>query len=581
MPLGIGKWIMGGVSNFAGSAITGGLNIYGESMVKSLGKTLSGKPSVAITLYNNGKFLGKYDIETFIYELDYFFETRKAFEGTAHMFYRTIIETYYYNLIRGLNGCKNVLISLNKVKSTPNLLDYKVRLMKNFNAVEKVCEEITQNEKFKIFKLDSIIENTRKFSEDIGAENKEAQNNAKNDVASYKALKAKGGGTFIDCVENIKNILKKSIENLKENNPETCAVYINLDNGEWDVHLETLGVTGVNIDGNANTVSVNEKDLLKRKINENNSKRSEKYVKNAISMDKLCVKMHDDLKEIYYEASPVCENMKLECSEKIKNKLKGLLDNAHLLVFGSAECLCSEYSNVSGLRNIRDAVAVCIKGLLKPLCKTKDSSHMSKDSVDILLAKRNYKIMKDIYIQLKRLKPLALKLYKDILKIEKEYKSKMDKIEKLIVECKGVKYRLVDKKVWEFYRNFDSKITQAENLEDLSNALNECIKRLKMINKFKKEILSGYIALEKSVEDFKRNRYLGGDPESFTELKRKIKNCDFKENVDFSDFEKSLNEAKKAVNEEVKNARKAAKNQKKQNRSNSARGNPQPSVPAQ
>lgn len=541
--------------------LVGAVGNGAQDMLKLVGEALIGRATVPIGVRAKYSFFGMIPVETFSSQLEHFKKTVLELDSTNTHLYKSVVESNYPNIRRGLDECKKVISSLHEIEISDGIELYKANLMKIFDAIKKVCDKIMKTEEFEEFKLESI----KKFIEGSieKTSNKAIKDKLGEIAAGFGSLVEQGFGTFMDYIKVMYDLLEKSYDNLQKNNEKECVIYFY--NGKWNIIFEKLGINKICINEDSSTGYItNMEHLLREKINNNNKTQAKKYGKCVTEKFKSCVEIHDDIKKLYYKVLRLYENLRLECLKITKDELKKVLDDAHLLVFGSVKCWCGEYSNVEDGANILDKNVVYASASMEPFRKFENSSHVSGEYVDTTVARKCWISIKDLFELIKPLKPKALKWYKEAIKIEKEYKNKMGKIEKLIVKCKGVRYRLVDKKVWEFYRNFDSKITQAENLGDLTNALNECIERLETINKFKKEILSKYMALEKRVNKLKLEGNIGEDKfKNFNKLKEELEKLNLREDINFSNFKKSLNEAEKEVKKLEQLCKKQAKQREK------------------
>lgn len=551
------------IFGWLGSLLSGATGAALPDVLKDLGKLLVGKSKVIINLKVNSDFLGRNEIETFIEMLEHFYSTRSNLENGNAIFYKSFVESGYPDMRKVLYSCRNILDSLNGIKTTPELLELKTELVRMFETIKKVCNNVKDKRGFEEFKIKSMIESMEDSINKV--ENEDSKEELRKYLNEFKASQSSGCGTFADYVINLIEILDKSIANLIDNKENECVIYINVDNGKWHVNYDRLGINKVVIDKNSDKGYYDRESLLIDMINENNRKKSKEYIKKAIKMYNLSVEIHDYIKKLFYIVHGLYKMLGLQCVKETMDTLKKLLNGDHAWIYGASECRCSKYSNISGLRNDADAAMdKYIEGLLEQLCELKNNVYVPKESVDILAAKKYSEIIEDIYLQIKASKPLALKSYKIAIKIEKEYKSKMGKVEKLQFKYKNIGHSLVDKKVREFYINFDSKITEVENLGDFTNALNECIERLEKVNKFKKEILSKYMALEKRVNKLKSEGNIGEDKfKNFNKLKEELEKLNLREDINFSNFKKSLNEAEKEVKKLEQLCKKQAKQRKK------------------
>lgn len=545
----ITEWLASLFSGVTGSAL--------PDVLKQLGMNLVGKSKVIINLKVNSDFLGRNEIETFIETLEHFYSTRSNLENGNAMFYKSFVESDYPYMRKVLYSCRKILDSLNDIKTTPELLELKIKLIKMFEAIEKVCNNVKGKRGFEEFKIKSMI----KFMEDSINEVKDED--SKKELRKYlnglETLQSTGCGTFSDYVINLIDILDKSIANLRDNKENECVIYINVDNGKWHVDYDRLGINKVVIDKNSDKGYYDRESLLVGTINENNRRKSKEYIEKAIKMYNQGVEIHDYIKKLFFIVRGLYKMLGLQCVKESMDTLKKLLNGDHAWIYGASECRCSKYSNISGLRNDADAAMdKYIEGLLEQLCELKNNVYVPKEFVDILAAKKYSEIIEDIYLQIKASKPLALKSYKIALKIEKTHGSQMKKIEKLAERCSDIVHKDTAEKIYKNSIKSSKKLRQVKTLEEYISVSNEYIDCLKRADDFKRKILSKFTALEKRVNKLKSEGNIDETKiKKYIELENKIKEQDFSKDINLSDCKKLLNKADK----EVKNLEQLCKKQ--------------------
>lgn len=593
-----------------GEYISGILNAYSSFWVGAIlgevGKSLSQGQIGFHNLNGGNDFLGSSEIGTDINLLEKFYDSRNTFgkQGDIEVQnvarYKSIIEMYYGTLKNALKLLESNINSITKVKTITDLRDYKIKMMKGLKSLIKECNNVIGTAGFDSFRIEHITEFIQKLRDkepqalkDLGLEkfgeeyklegiNIQLTQETQKNLAKLKIFQLRGCGTFADFVVYLKETAEKSYKNLERNKKGECAIYISEVDGEFEIVRKMFDVKNELIT-KGRKVYFEEKEMatFKRDIGNKSREKSTGYVKDINKMYLLCVSVHDRVKKLHYKSLVIGLNLK--CLEEIVKKLKEQLDSIHFFVFGANECLCSENKTFedSGLTTTSE-LALFARKINQLFCyDTERALREDKKLENTIYVKKMCESLKGIYKRIKYLEKLSVELYKTALKIKKEYKSKMGKVKKLIA-----RFSFSDIPFWFASKmmrageSCEDSVKKAETLEKLTEALNEYIKYLERVNKFKKEILSKYIALEKIIKINKLDEKAEAI-KKFAQLKEKIEKLNLRKDIDFSNFKKLLNEAKKAVNEEVKKARKTAKDQKKQNRSNSARGNPQPSVPAQ
>lgn len=540
-------------------------------MLSAIGSVLSKNPNSCFNLSGNDDFLSLIKIKSNISLLEAFYSIRdKFFDGNVHD-YKIIIETHYSDIWHALKLCESSVGSLTKIKSSIELYDYKVNVVKAFRTLERICTNVINSTGFDGFTLESVIEAMKRSPHGSDEDSEKAYEKNMNNL---KTIKKKGFGTFADFVIKLKKSAEKSIENLQKNVKNESAVYIY--KGEYNIDPNKLGIKKFSIkkkgEGDYYEDDIR---LLKNKIREENEKKSKLYVKEIDKVYNRCVAGHDKVKKLYYEVFYLWVKLKLKCLEKIMEKLKKQrLDPIHFFVFGADECLCSENKTIEdGGVDITSENSINAKGIFKLFCEPEDDLKGGKKVQDILYLKKMLENLKGIYKQVQYLEKSSIELHKTALKIEKEYKSKMGQIKKLIDRCSNIGHENIDRKILNDALNFENRIKEVETLKDLTEALNEYIKYLERVYKFKKEILPGYMALEKSVKDSSEARKI------FSILEDEIKSLDFKNDISFYNLKKLLRQTKTKINSLLKEEAKQRKKQK--SRTNSARGNSQPPIQVQ
>lgn len=567
------QWIVKKFGDTASSVISSGAEGWADIMLSAVGEALKRTPTPYFNLSGNDEFLGSIEIKSDISVLNAFYSIRDKFlEGNIHR-YKVIVETHYSDMWHVLKLCESSVDKLKKVKSSIDLYDYKINMVKAFCALEKICINVMKSTGFQDFTLKSVIESVRNSPHGSDDDSVKIY---KKSMECLESMDKKGFGTFADFVIKLKKVAEDSIEDLQKNVKGECAVYIY--NGEYDINFDKLGIKKFSLKKSSNgNFYEDDMYLLKSRIKEENEKKSDMYIKEIDKVYKLCFSVHDKVKKLYYEAFSLCVELKLKCLENVMGEIKKQLNHVHFFVFGADECLCTKNENRedSGV-DISSGLFVHAKKIFNLFCESKNDSGGNKKVQDVLYVKKMCDNLKAIYKQIKYSEKSVVELHKTAFKIEKEYKSKMGKVKKLVVRFSDIPFWFTSK-MMRVGESYETSVKEAETLEKLTEALNEYIKYLERVNKFKKEILSKYIALEKIVKiklDEKDEAV-----KKFAELKEKIEKLNLRKDIDFSGFKKLLNEAKKEVNEAIKKARKAAKGQKKQNRSNSARGSSQSSIP--
>ncbi len=554
----ITEWLASLFSGVTGSAL--------PDVLKQLGMNLVGKSKVIINLKVNSDFLGRNEIETFIETLEHFYSTRSNLENGNAMFYKSFVESDYPYMRKVLYSCRKILDSLNDIKTTPELLELKIKLIKMFEAIEKVCNNVKGKRGFEEFKIKSMI----KFMEDSINEVKDED--SKKELRKYlnglETLQSTGCGTFSDYVINLIDILDKSIANLRDNKENECVIYINVDNGKWHVDYDRLGINKVVIDKNSDKGYYDRESLLVGMINENNRRKSKEYIEKAIKMYNQGVEIHDYIKKLFFIVCGLYKMLGLQCVKESMDTLKKLLNGDHAWIYGASECRCSKYSNISGLRNDADAAMdKYIEGLLEQLCELKNNVYVPKEFVDILAAKKYSEIIEDIYLQIKASKLLALKSYKIALKIEKIYKKEYTRIEKLMNRILDIKCDFIDRKILDYYVDFVSEMEKAKTLEKFTCASNKCIKFLEIVCKLKEKVLSKFTALEKRVNKLKEEGNIGKDKfKNFNKLKEELEKLDLNKSFNLNFFIKLY----KAADKEFKKLEQLCKKQAKQRKKDQA-----------
>ena len=548
--------------------INEGSENWAELMLSAIGSVLSKSPNSCFNLSGSEDFLSLTKIKTNISLLDAFYSIRDKFFGEISHDYKIIIETHYSDIWHALKLCESSVGSLKKVKSSIDLYDYKVNMAKSFRALERICTNVIRTPGFDDFKLESVIKIVEEGSH---GNDEDSEKVYKKNMENLRAMKAKGFGTFADFVIKLKQVAEDSIKNLQENVENKCMVYIY--NGKYNINFDKLGIKGNRL--NKGGYYDDDERLLKNKIDNENKKKSGMYIKEIDKIYKLCISVHDKVKKLYYEVYYLWAELKLKCLEDIMEKLKKRLDSVHFFVFGADKCLCSEDKTIEdGGEDISSEFSIPAKGIFKLFCESTDDLNKKDEVKDVLYVKKMCENLKAIYKQIKYSEKSSGELNKTALKIKKECKNKMGKVKKLIARFASPDIPFwFASKIMRVGESCGESVKEAETLEKLTEALNEYIKYLERAYKFKKEILSKYIALEKIIKINKLDEKAEAI-KKFAELKGKIGKLNLRENINFSNFKKLLNEAKKAVNEEVKRARKAAK-KKPKTTNNSAQGSNQ------
>lgn len=548
------------IFGWLGSLLSGATGAALPDVLKDLGKLLVGKSKVIINLKVNSDFLGRNEIETFIEMLEHFYSTRSNLENGNAIFYKSFVESGYPDMRKVLYSCRNILDSLNGIKTTPELLELKTELVRMFETIKKVCNNVKDKRGFEEFKIKSMIESMEDSINKV--ENEDSKEELRKYLNEFKASQSSGCGTFADYVINLIEILDKSIANLIDNKENECVIYINVDNGKRHVNYDRLGINKVVIDKNSDKGYYDRESLLIDMINENNRKKSKEYIKKAIKMYNLSVEIHDYIKKLFYIVHGLYKMLGLQCVKETMDTLKKLLNGDHAWIYGASECRCSKYSNISGLRNDADAAMdKYIEGLLEQLCELKNNVYVPKESVDILAAKKYSEIIEDIYLQIKASKLLALKSYKNALEIEKIHGSQMKKIEKLVERCSDIVHKDTAEKIYKNSIKFSKKLRQVKTLEEYISVSNEYIDCLKRADDFKRKILSKFTALEKKVNKLIEEGNIGEDKfKNFNKLKEELEKLDLNKSFNLNFFIKLY----KAAEKEVKKLEQLCKKQAKQ-----------------
>lgn len=583
----------------SGELATGVVRSYSDTWIKvmkeKLAQELSAGPLPYFNMSGGNGFLGFNEIGTSINLLDAYYDIRTKFEKRNEKRYQSVIEMYYSELRKVLKSYENAINNIDKVETFTDLCNYKFKIMDVLKLLIRTCKSVMRTSGFDSFKIESVIESKRKelpgnkpkdpdierLKARIGPEDVEKQE-ARNALADLEALlemKENNYGTFADFVVYLERTAKDSFENLRKNIEGQCVIFISIVDGRFNIDREKFDVkSSVITKGRDISFNEDEMDTFRRDIGNKSVKKSRVYIKEINKMYESCVNVHDKVKEFYLEVNNLSIKLNLTCLKNVNEKLKEYLDSIHFFVFGSEKCVCSKDKNFEDSGSTIDSEMVIFAKKIYELFHFQSENALINDKKvqNTIYVKKMCENLKSIYKRIKYLEKLSVELYKTAFKIKKEYEIKMGKIKKLAVRFSDIPFWFASK-MMRVGESCEDSVKKAGTLKDLTEALKGYIKYLERAYKFKKEILPKYIALEKSVEDFKRKE----DLKNFTELKGKIERLNLGKDIDFSGFKRLLNGAKKEVNEAIKKARKAAKGQKKQNRSNSARGNSHPPIQVQ
>lgn len=596
---------MDGVIKLGGEYVSGILDAYSSFWVGAIlgevGKTLSQGPVGYHNISGGNGFFGSNEIETDINLLEKFYDSRNTFgkQGDIEVQnvarYKSTIEMHYGKLKSALKLLESNINSITKVKTVTDLRDYKIKMMKGLKSLIKDCNSVIGTAGFDSFRIEHIIEFIQKLRDkepqalkDLGLEkfggeyklegiNIQLTQETQKNLAKLKMSQLSGCGTFADFVVYLKQTAEDSFENLKKNVKGQCVIFISRVDGSFDINREKFDVkSSVITKGRDIHFDEDEMNTFRRDIGNKSVEKSRVYIKEINKMYEPCVNVHDKVKELYWKVNNLSIELNLTCLKNVKEKLKEYLDSIHFFVFGSEKCVCSKDKNFEDSGSTIDSEMVIFAKKIYELFNFQSENALINDKKvqNTIYVKKMCENLKAIYKQIKYLEKLSVELYKTAFKIKKEYEIKMGKIKKLAVRFSDIPFWFASK-MMRVGESCEDSVKKVGTLEKLTEALKGYIKYLERAYKFKKEILPKYIALEKSVEDFKRKE----DLKNFTELKGKIERLNLGKDIDFSGFKRLLNGAKKEVNEAIKKARKAAKGQKKQNRSNSAHGNSHPPIP--
>lgn len=526
------KMIQGAVSK-AADAVADDL---AEISAKAIGRLLIGKPEGYYDVFPEIDFLGLTRVEGFINSLNSFYIVRDKFiDGNASL-YKAIIERHYFDILHLLKSYKRIFNKLKEVKSSIQLNNFKNDMIRTLESIQKSCCNAkggtSENKDFKSFKIQEIIDRLEKSSDD------------EDKIRAGEIIKKKNNnlGTFSDLVVNLEEAAEKSVNNLIDNDKNNCAIYIY--GGDYNLRTDILEINIYSFKKKGKGFS-SENDMgeLGRKINDENAKKSKIYIKEIAKLYKLCVGVHDNVKKLYYEAYYLETKLELDCLKSIVESMKKSLDNIHFFVFGAGICLCDEDSNHEDIGiDINHTLIMPAKGIFKLFDESKDSSSGNTKPNDVLYVRKMYKNLKGTHNQIKWLEKSVRKESETVLKIKKEYKSNMNKIKKLKARySKEIYESMFSDRISKDISEFDKRVKESKTLKELTDLFKEYIKYLERVNKFKKEILIEYLDLEKNYNKIVE------EPKEFKSLKDRIKNIDFKENIDFNHLKRLL---KKSKNEE-------------------------------
>ncbi len=528
-----------------------------ETAAKAIGKLLIGKPEGYHDIFSEVDFLGLTSVGGFINSLKEFYTVRDRFvDGNAQL-YKTIIERYYFDILHLLKSYQRIFDKFKKVKSSIELNKLKNDIIKTLESIQKCCNNAkggtNESKNFKIFKIQEIINRLEKSSD----------NADKIRAGEIRKKKNNNLGTFADLVVNLERAAKKSINNLMDNDKDECAIYIY--NGDYNLRPDMLGIDIYSFEKKGKGfLSKNDMNELKRKINNENEKKSKVYVKEIAKLYKLCVGVHDNVKKLYYEIYYLNVKLELNCLKDIVNRMKKFLDDIHFFVFGADECLCDENSNIEdGGINITNTLIMPAKGIFKLFDESKDDFSGNKKPKDVLYVKKMYKALKEIYNKIKYLEKSVREERKTALKIKKEYKSSMNKVKKLKARYSKESYKSVfGDKISEDISKFNKEVQELGTLQDLTGLFKKYIEYLEKVNKFEKEILIEYLNLKENYREFDEK------PKDFSALEDEVKDIEFNGHINFNNLKKLLKKAKSEA-KKLKAVQKKSKSKKAVNNSSS------------
>lgn len=571
-----------------GEFATGVVNSYSSVWIKvmkeRLGKELSAGPLPYFNMSGGNDFLGFNEIGTSINLLDAYYDIRTKFEKGNEKRYQSIIEMYYSELRKVLKSYEKAINNIDKVETFTDLCNYKFKIMDVLKLLIRTCRSVMRTSGFDSFKIESVIESKRKelpgnkpedpdierLNAMIGPKDVKKQDarDARADLKALLEMKQNNYGTFADFVVYLERTAEYSFENLKKNVKGQCVIFISEVDGSFDINREKFDVkSSVITKGRDIYFDEDEMNTFRRDIENKSIKKSRVYIKEINKMYEPCVNVHDKVKELYWKVNNLSIELNLTCLKNVKEELKEYLDSIHFFVFGLKECVCSKDENFEDSGLTIDSEMVIFAKKIYELFNFKSENALINDKKvqNTIYVKKMCESLKNIYKRLKYLEKLSGELYKTALKIKKEYKNKMGKVKKLIA-----RFSSSDIPFWFANRmmrvgeSCGKSVKEAETLEKLTEALNEYIKYLERVNKFKKEILSKYMALEKRVNKLKLEGNIGEDKfKNFNKLKEELEKLNLREDINFSNFKKSLNEAEKEVKKLEQLCKKQAKQRKK------------------